>query len=63
MEELFGRQADEKSVQAITDQCKEAKHSKSLEAFGIVALYATQASLTDLIVPLKQVRDSLRGCL
>lgn len=53
--DLFGKQAEEKDVTKITGRFFEAKSTKSFDTFNILAQNVTEKSLTDLIIPLKEV--------
>ena len=54
-EELFGAVAEEKDVGAITGKLFEAKQVKTYESYAILGLICSKTTLTEIIIPLKQV--------
>ncbi|XP_050392090.2 small subunit processome component 20 homolog [Patella vulgata] len=54
IEEMFGKVAEEKEVEAITNQVFEAKYKKGPESFFIISQFLRPKSLNQLIAPLKE---------
>jgi hypothetical protein len=54
--DLFGAVAEEKEVNQITGKLHEARKTKSYDTFQILAQTVTEKCLSDLIVPLREVR-------
>ena len=57
-QEMFGALAEEKEVTHITTKTKEAKKLKSYDIYEILAQFVSQAALTGLLTPLKEVLTS-----
>lgn len=53
--ELFGAVAEEKEVKGIVSKLMEARHSKSLDSYEVLAQFCSKESITKLILPLKEV--------
>ena len=53
--ELFGPVAEEKEVKGIASKSMEARHSKSMDSYELVARYCGKECVTQLILPLKEV--------
>ncbi|ESO91748.1 hypothetical protein LOTGIDRAFT_233343 [Lottia gigantea] len=54
IEEMFGKVAEEKEVEAITNQMIEAKNKKGPEAYFLISQYIKASSLTQLLQPFKE---------
>lgn len=59
--ELFGAVAEEKEVKGIVSKLMEARHSKSLDSYELLARFCSRESITKLILPLKEVRGGRAG--
>lgn len=57
--ELFGAVAEEKEVKGIVSKLMEARHSKSMDSYELLARFCSKESITSLILPLKEVRDTV----
>jgi U3 small nucleolar RNA-associated protein 20 len=55
IEELFGEVGAEKEVDGIVGKLQEAKTIKSFDSYEMVAKFVGKASITKLILPLKEV--------
>lgn len=53
--ELFGAVAEEKEVKGIVSKLMEARHSKSMDSYELLAQFCSKESITSLILPLKEV--------
>lgn len=53
--ELFGAVAEEKEVKGIVSKLMEARHSKSMDSYELLAHFCSKESITKLILPLKEV--------
>lgn len=53
--ELFGSLAVEKDIKGIVSKVMEARHSKSSDSYEILAQFCSQESVTQLVLPLKEV--------
>ncbi|KAJ0012510.1 hypothetical protein NQD34_016844 [Periophthalmus magnuspinnatus] len=63
--ELFGAVAEEKEVKGIVSKLMEARHSKSMDSFELLAQFCSKESITKLILPLKEILEnssSLKVC-
>ncbi|XP_030621601.1 small subunit processome component 20 homolog [Chanos chanos] len=56
--ELFGDVAEEKDVKGIVSKVMEARHSKSVDSYELLAQFCSQECITRLIVPLKEVLEN-----
>lgn len=54
--ELFGPVAEEKEVKGIVSKLMEARHSKSMDSYQLLAQFCSRESVTKLLLPLKEVR-------
>lgn len=54
--ELFGAVAEEKEVKGIVSKLMEARHSKSMDSYELLAQFCSKESVTKFILPLKEVR-------
>ncbi|KAK1906944.1 Small subunit processome component 20 like [Dissostichus eleginoides] len=64
--ELFGPVAEEKDVKGIVSKLMEARHSKSMDSYELLARYCSKESVTKFILPLKEMLDnsaSLKVCI
>lgn len=64
--ELFGPVAEEKDVKGIVSKLMEARHSKSMDSYELLARYCSKESVTKFIMPLKEMLDnsaSLKVCI
>lgn len=59
--ELFGQVSEEKEVEGIVASLFEAKTTKSIDSYGILATVVSSATLVKLIMPLKTV-CKIRTC-
>jgi len=57
--ELFGAVAEEKDVKGIVSKLMEARHSKSMDSYELLARFCSKESITKLILPLKEVRRAV----
>ncbi|RWS09630.1 hypothetical protein B4U79_02561 [Dinothrombium tinctorium] len=55
VEEIFSNIAEEKEVGKIVAKVKEARKSKSFDTFFIIASFASEQSLSQVILPLKKI--------
>uniref|UniRef100_A0A3Q3Q499 Uncharacterized protein n=1 Tax=Monopterus albus TaxID=43700 RepID=A0A3Q3Q499_MONAL len=63
--ELFGAVAEEKEVKKIVSKLMEARHSKSMDSYELLAKFCSKESITKLILPLKEILEttsSLKVC-
>ncbi|KAG7215928.1 hypothetical protein INR49_031524 [Caranx melampygus] len=63
--ELFGAVAEEKEVKGIVSKLMEARHSKSMDSYELLARFCSRESITRLILPLKEILEtssSLKVC-
>ncbi|KAM7366962.1 hypothetical protein PAMP_014893 [Pampus punctatissimus] len=63
--ELFGAVAAEKEVKGIVSKLMEARHSKSMDSYELLAQFCSKESITKLILPLKEILEttsSLKVC-
>ncbi|KAM8884134.1 small subunit processome component 20 homolog [Synchiropus picturatus] len=63
--ELFGAVAEEKEVKGIVSKVMEARHSKSMDSYELLAQFCSRESITKLILPLKEILEtssSLKVC-
>ncbi|XP_061570968.1 small subunit processome component 20 homolog [Cololabis saira] len=63
--ELFGKLAEEKEVKGIVSKLMEARHSKSMDSYELLARFCSRESITQLMLPLKEVLEttsSLKVC-
>ncbi|XP_072235229.1 small subunit processome component 20 homolog [Leuresthes tenuis] len=63
--ELFGAVAEEKEVKGIVSKLMEARHSKSMDSYELLARFCSKESITKLILPLKEILEttsSLKVC-
>ncbi|XP_056223520.1 small subunit processome component 20 homolog [Seriola aureovittata] len=63
--ELFGAVAEEKEVKGIVSKLMEARHSKSMDSYELLAQFCSRESITKLILPLKEILEtssSLKVC-
>ncbi|XP_069376458.1 small subunit processome component 20 homolog isoform X3 [Paralichthys olivaceus] len=63
--ELFGAVAEEKEVKGIVSKLMEARHSKSMDSYELLAKFCSKESITKLILPLKEILEntsSLKVC-
>ncbi|CAK6949748.1 small subunit processome component 20 homolog [Scomber scombrus] len=64
--ELFGAVAAEKEVKGIVSKLMEARHSKSMDSYELLAQFCSKESITKLILPLKEILEtsaSLKVCI
>ncbi|XP_026217757.1 small subunit processome component 20 homolog isoform X2 [Anabas testudineus] len=63
--ELFGSVAEEKEVKGIVSKLMEARHSKSMDSYELLAQFCSKDSVTKLVLPLKEILEtssSLKVC-
>ncbi|KAF7667571.1 hypothetical protein LDENG_00057170 [Lucifuga dentata] len=63
--ELFGAVAEEKEVKGIVSKLMEARHSKSMDSYKLLAQFCSKETITKLILPLKEILEnssSLKVC-
>ncbi|XP_041637012.1 small subunit processome component 20 homolog [Cheilinus undulatus] len=63
--ELFGAVSEEKEVKGIVSKLMEARHSKSMDSYELLAQFCSKESITKLILPLKEILEtssSLKVC-
>nr|XP_061809338.1 small subunit processome component 20 homolog [Nerophis lumbriciformis] len=63
--ELFGAIAEEKEVKGIVSKLMEARHSKSMDSYQLLAQFCSKESITKLVLPLKEILEnssSLKVC-
>ncbi len=58
--ELFGAVAEEKEVKGIVSKLMEARHSKSMDSYELLAQFCSKESVTKFILPLKEVRGEYK---
>lgn len=58
--ELFGAVAEEKEVKGIVSKLMEARHSKSMDSYELLAQFCSKESITSLILPLKEVSRGIQ---
>lgn len=58
-EELFGKVAEEKEVDAILGKLPEARTSKSYDSYHLVSKFVTKDTLAKIILPLKEVSTNM----
>uniref|UniRef100_A0A1A8FK18 UTP20, small subunit (SSU) processome component, homolog n=1 Tax=Nothobranchius korthausae TaxID=1143690 RepID=A0A1A8FK18_9TELE len=56
--ELFGAVAEEKEVKGIVSKLMEARHSKSMDSYELLAQFCSKESITKLILPLKEILEN-----
>ncbi|KAM8908719.1 small subunit processome component 20 homolog isoform 2-T2 [Spinachia spinachia] len=56
--ELFGPVAEEKEVKGIVSKLMEARHSKSMDSYQLLAHFCSKESVTKLLLPLKELLES-----
>ncbi|KAL4612676.1 hypothetical protein GN956_G22842 [Arapaima gigas] len=56
--ELFGSVAEEKEVKGIVSKLMEARHSKSLESYVLLAQFSSKECITKIILPLKEILEN-----
>ncbi|XP_069012709.1 small subunit processome component 20 homolog [Embiotoca jacksoni] len=56
--ELFGAVAEEKEVKGIVSKLMEARHSKSMDSYELLARFCSKESITKLILPLKEILET-----
>ncbi|KAK0145461.1 Small subunit processome component 20 [Merluccius polli] len=56
--ELFGDLSEEKEVKGIVSKLMEARHSKSMVSYELVAQYCGKKRITQLILPLKEILEA-----
>lgn len=59
--ELFGAVAEEKEVKGIVSKLMEARHSKSMDSYELLAQFCSKESIASLILPLKEVSRGTAG--
>uniref|UniRef100_A0A3P8T435 UTP20 small subunit processome component n=1 Tax=Amphiprion percula TaxID=161767 RepID=A0A3P8T435_AMPPE len=63
--ELFGSVAEEKEVKGIVSKLMEARHSKSMDSYELLAQFCSKDTITKLMLPLKEILEtssSLKVC-
>ncbi|CAJ1054380.1 small subunit processome component 20 homolog [Xyrichtys novacula] len=63
--ELFGAVAEEKEVKGIVSKLMEARHSKSMDSYELLAQFCSKESITKFMLPLKEILEttsSLKVC-
>ncbi|KAM9327768.1 small subunit processome component 20 homolog [Pholidichthys leucotaenia] len=63
--ELFGAVAEEKEVKGIVSKLMEARHSKSMDSYELLAQFCSKESIAKFILPLKEILEtssSLKVC-
>ncbi|XP_075932289.1 small subunit processome component 20 homolog [Anarhichas minor] len=63
--ELFGPVAEEKEVKGIVSKLMEARHSKSMDSYELLAHFCSKESVTKFLLPLKELLEnscSLKVC-
>lgn len=53
--------AEEKEVKGIVSKLMEARHSKSMDSYELLAQFCSKESITKFILPLKEVREGFGG--
>ncbi|XP_047246285.1 small subunit processome component 20 homolog isoform X2 [Girardinichthys multiradiatus] len=56
--ELFGSVAEEKEVKGIVSKVMEARHSKSMDSYELLARFCSKESIIKLILPLKEILET-----
>uniref|UniRef100_A0A3B3UBG5 UTP20 small subunit processome component n=1 Tax=Poecilia latipinna TaxID=48699 RepID=A0A3B3UBG5_9TELE len=56
--ELFGAVAEEKEVKGIVSKVMEARHSKSMDSYELLARFCSKESVTKLVLPLKEILET-----
>ncbi|KAI1888135.1 hypothetical protein AGOR_G00181920 [Albula goreensis] len=56
--ELFGSVAEEKEVKGIVNKLMEARSSKSMDSYELLAQFAGKEHITHLILPLKEILEN-----
>ncbi|XP_076008545.1 small subunit processome component 20 homolog [Genypterus blacodes] len=56
--ELFGPVAEEKDVKGIVSKLMEARHSKSMDSYELLAQFCSKDTITKLILPLKEILET-----
>uniref|UniRef100_A0A3B3Y953 Uncharacterized protein n=1 Tax=Poecilia mexicana TaxID=48701 RepID=A0A3B3Y953_9TELE len=56
--ELFGTVAEEKEVKGIVSKVMEARHSKSMDSYELLARFCSKESITKLVLPLKEILET-----
>ncbi|XP_043964664.1 small subunit processome component 20 homolog [Gambusia affinis] len=56
--ELFGSVAEEKEVKGIVSKVMEARHSKSMDSYELLARFCSKESVAKLVLPLKEILES-----
>ncbi|XP_023206380.1 small subunit processome component 20 homolog isoform X1 [Xiphophorus maculatus] len=56
--ELFGSVAEEKEVKGIVSKVMEARHSKSMDSYELLARFCSKESVTKLVLPLKEILET-----
>ena len=51
--------AEEKEVKGIVSKLMEARHSKSMDSYELLAQFCSKESITKFILPLKEVSREL----
>jgi len=54
--DLFGGAAEEKEVAQIAGKTSEARSHKSFDTLHLIAKYVSEKSVTDILIPIKDVR-------
>uniref|UniRef100_A0A3B5AP45 UTP20 small subunit processome component n=1 Tax=Stegastes partitus TaxID=144197 RepID=A0A3B5AP45_9TELE len=63
--ELFGSVAEEKEVKGIVSKLMEARHSKSMDSYELLAQFCSKETISKLMLPLKEILEttsSLKVC-
>uniref|UniRef100_A0A3Q3KPS7 UTP20 small subunit processome component n=1 Tax=Mastacembelus armatus TaxID=205130 RepID=A0A3Q3KPS7_9TELE len=56
--ELFGAVAEEKEVKGIVSKLMEARHSKSMDSYELLAQFCSKESVIKLILPMKEILEA-----
>ncbi|XP_008399503.1 small subunit processome component 20 homolog isoform X2 [Poecilia reticulata] len=56
--ELFGSVAEEKEVKGIVSKVMEARHSKSMDSYELLARFCSKESVIKLVLPLKEMLET-----
>ncbi|XP_077356066.1 small subunit processome component 20 homolog [Festucalex cinctus] len=59
--ELFGVVAEEKEVKGIVSKLMEARHSKSMDSYQLLAQFCSKESVTALVLPLKEILENAKS--
>ncbi|KAM9772369.1 small subunit processome component 20 homolog [Syngnathus typhle] len=59
--ELFGEVAEEKEVKGIVSKLMEARHSKSMDSYKILAQFCSKESITMIVLPLKEILEDSKS--